>query len=319
MADPPALDPSVAPAGPGAAPIVTYTSPRKVDIKIGDLANDPALYADWKFKAIEQICAQGVETEYNNRVADANYVVPEAKNRILKECFSQLVSKLPDGSTALATARGVTGRCCAALFKALDRVFNSQVAGARLSNISKLLKEPRKADDDLTTYIQEKKDILTEKLQNRIDPEEILLLGALSNMGAEYQSVCNTMLSKEGVTLESCMPELLQTEASYANQTGESDISNALQAEGANLGKAAEAKLVEKITLKVGKMIENQRQKGKGKGKHGKNSNGKNWVPKGPKCWTCGNFGHVSTNCTKKVKKTGEKTDKKGGKGKTRT
>jgi len=192
--------------------------------------------------------------------------------------------------------------------EALDARYNSQSKGNRTLALRQLLnKKFDEREQPLEEFLNEKYNLMKERLRDTVTADEIVTLAIILNLPTAYQAVTAPMLTREVLTYEELKDGLLEFNA-VKNSAEETDA-HVLKG-GAGSGSSSST-MRQEVAAAVNAAFQKGKgkgswDKGKGKGKKGKNQPPHHIVKKqGDKdkdkkpllCWRCNKPGHKAAEC----------------------
>ena len=278
-------------------------------------------YKDWRFKLDGKLIGKEMKTEFDNLVNNNAQNINAALRTKLAVLYQWILDRL--AGEPLQLAQTVENQNAVNVVRVLDRQYNSQGRGQRKLALTALISDKPKVDESLSGFIARKQTIGRDRLKNTVTMDELIELGVLTNLPADYTHAVTGLLANDAATWGHCKKVLLETETAVKASRPEQQTTTVLQAQARQSD--VEMK-VDKLTAAIAKMVQTTRGKGGGKGswkggshqssynKHGKGG----WKPQAQKsgdktserkCWNCGHKGHQKSNCPN-----GQPSSSKGGK-----
>jgi hypothetical protein len=192
------------------------------------------------------------------------------------------------------------------ILKLMRKRFNPQTKTGRLQYLRRLLNDAMKSNQGMAKYIESKREILRDNLENKCTLDEILLIGIISGLPETYVSQVTQLLCKDASlalpSLEQSLLELESSKVALNQKKNEDNTATALTA-------SMKSEVKKEVAAQYGKTGKgagrqggpknskgNQKGHGKGKGNH-KGSKGGHPYQKDNTCWHCGSHFHRRGNC----------------------
>ena len=99
------------------------------------------------------------------------------------------------------TMRGSADQTLFGILKALHDSYANQAMGSRMVHIDKLVNGVQQHGQTVLQFVNSKTSLLNEKLEGKLDPQEVLLTSVLRGCDRNLHSVSLPLLSKTGVTI----------------------------------------------------------------------------------------------------------------------
>jgi len=269
-------------------------------------------YKDWRFKLEGKLIGTEMKQEFDNLVENVAQNINANLRKKLAVLYQWILDRL--AGEPLQLAQTVENQNAVNIVRVLDRQYNSQGRGQRKLALTALISDKPKVDESLSGFIARKQTMGRDRLKNTVTIDELIELGVLTNLPAEYTHAVTGLLANDAATWAQCKKVLLETETAVKASRPEQQTTTVLQAQAPTSDvemKDVEMK-VDKLTAAIAKMVRSTKGKGAGKGswkggsyKRSDNKKGKGWYDAKKssnkenerKCWNCGHTGHQKSNC----------------------
>jgi len=294
-------------------------------LKIDGVQQKGVTYSDWRYKLKSKaLAAGGGIWEYLSRATRDR---PTGDHKAKYEAMlDMMVDSLQDDALTTAKALADDRQTPRNILHDLDEKFLSQSMSSRMFAVTKLVGDAQ-GDETVDAFVAEKRRILREDLQGKVDPEELLLGSIIRGLNTDYEDLVGTMLStdyQDTIDIDDILSKLrdkekrlgdrkeLDVKASVAMRTSQNSNEDLLKDISTMIDKKVQAAHYVNNYQGGGKNWpkkpwgKDRKGKGKIKGNGKKGGSKKGGGKKGHvgktgkgerKCYNCSGYGHEAATC----------------------
>ena len=141
----------------------------------------------WIYDVETALDSKGLLDDYKKFVEGDN--VPETVTKGMKARNLKAVVVKSVSGVAHQTMRGSVDQTLFGVLSALQEAYANQAMGSRMVHIDQLVNGVQKRGQSVLQYVNDKNSLLNEKLEGKLDPQEVLLTAVLRGCSSSLHSV----------------------------------------------------------------------------------------------------------------------------------
>ena len=151
-------------------------------------------FDEWNFVMEGVLHGHGLLNKYEQAMTGQDVEWTADEQTKLNKVSSLVTRSLRENALAVAQTAG--SHDLIEIMKAMAKEYNSDSKSSRLFWIRNLVTATKGPDEKMQTHVRRKNAIFRDRLNGRIEPNELKMMAIVCTLGSEYSSVVSDILSQ---------------------------------------------------------------------------------------------------------------------------